>query len=82
LRAAAGLAGFFLAAAAGALADDFLALLTTGLAAGALGASPSTDLTGQILNKGHFWHPTAMAIGQMVMTSSIQKTEDDSIVVI
>jgi len=38
-----------------------------GLMAAPLGVSPSTDLTGQILNRGHFWQPTARAIGQIVM---------------
>jgi hypothetical protein len=51
--------------------DDLAAVLLAELAASfvvaVLGTSPSVDLTGQILNIGHFWQPTAMAIGQMVM---------------
>ena len=31
-----------------------------------VGWSPSTVLSGQILNAGHFWQPTTMAIGQTV----------------
>jgi hypothetical protein len=50
---------------------DLVAGFATGFGAGlvsaALGISPSTDLTGQILKTGHFLQPTAMAMGQMVM---------------
>jgi hypothetical protein len=42
-------------------------LAAAGLAAAALGASPSKVFTGQILKAGHFWQPTARAMGQMVM---------------
>jgi hypothetical protein len=48
------------------LAADFAAGFTTALTS-TLGTSPMTDLTGQILKMGHFWQPTAMAMGQMVM---------------
>jgi hypothetical protein len=52
---------------------DFAAALFVALAgvfgAAALGISPSVVLTGQILNIGHFWQPTAMAMGQMVMAN-------------
>jgi len=34
---------------------------------GLLGASPITDLSGHILNAGHFSQPATMAIGQSVM---------------
>jgi hypothetical protein len=53
-----------------ALRAGFAADFATGFASGfvaTLGASPMTDLTGQILKMGHFWQPTAMAMGQMVM---------------
>jgi hypothetical protein len=45
------------------------AFLAAGLTVGAvgLGASPITDFSGHTLKTGHFWQPTAMAIGQMVM---------------
>jgi len=65
-RAGVLVAGFLLA-----LAAVLLIALARGAAtacgASDLGASPMTDFSGQILNTGHFWQPTAMAIGQMVM---------------
>jgi hypothetical protein len=52
-------------------ATGLFTVLTTGFGAGftavALGTSPITDLTGQILKIGHFLQPTAIAIGQIVM---------------
>jgi len=36
----------------------------------ALGTSPNSDLTGQILKAGHFLHPATMAMGQIVMELS------------
>jgi hypothetical protein len=46
-----------------------VAFLAAGLAfcAPGFGASPITDLTGQILKMGHFGQPTAIAMGQRVM---------------
>ena len=45
---------------------DLTGLATTG-AGLAGGASPSADLSGQILKAGHFWQPTAIAMGQIFM---------------
>jgi hypothetical protein len=51
---------------------DFVGLTTTG-AGPVLGASPKADLSGQILKAGHFWQPTAMAIGQIFMSFLIRR---------
>ena len=57
----------------GAFAAAFFAGLTgngaAAFAVGALGASPSTDFNGHTLNTRHFWHPTAIATGQIVIRS-------------
>ncbi|MDO8248959.1 MAG: hypothetical protein Q7T78_04480 [Rhodoferax sp.] len=45
-------------------------LTVTGFSSLALGASPISVLTGQILKAGHFWHPTAKAMGQSVIAFS------------
>jgi hypothetical protein len=59
--------GFLRAAAvlAADLVAGFGAILADGGAA--LGTSPITLLTGQILKTGHFWQPMARAMGQSVM---------------
>jgi hypothetical protein len=44
----------------------------TGFSSWAFGASPMSVLTGQILKAGHFWHPTARAMGQSVMAISCE----------
>jgi hypothetical protein len=52
--------------------------VTTGLS-DALGMSPSTDLTGQILKRGHFLQPTAMAIGQIVMVRASSEAKNNDL---
>ena len=49
------------------LAAGLTAGLTVGLRSCALGASPNTVLSGQILKTGHFWQPVTRAMGQIVM---------------
>jgi hypothetical protein len=77
LRLAAALGKAFFVEFAAPFAAGFAACLAlgvgTGLAAVTLGTSPSTDLTGQILKIGHFWHPTAMAMGQIVMARTLKQ---------
>ena len=58
--------------AAGVAARDFgdgliLASGSGAFGSGVFGWSPIKRLSGQILNAGHFWQPTTMAIGQIVM---------------
>jgi len=56
-------------------AQVFLLLLAFGLAvtgdlvAPSAGMSPMTDLSGHILNAGHFWQPATTATGHSVMAS-------------
>ena len=42
-----------------------------GFSSFALGASPITPLSGQILKAGHFSQPVTMAMGQSVMADSV-----------
>lgn len=47
--------------------------LDTGFSALALGASPITSLSGQILKAGHFWQPATTAMGQSVMGIPVER---------
>lgn len=59
-------------------APDVAFEVATGFSSPALGASPITPLSGQILKAGHFAQPVTMAMGQSVTADSY--CEKDSIV--
>jgi hypothetical protein len=55
---------------------EFLTALLGGMAIECAGVdlrvSPSTDLRGHIFNTGHFWQPTAMAMGHTVIIETLK----------